>query len=614
MDGSGSVDEATLRLSEEEEARPLPRERPFTIGRDAGNDLTLDHPDVSRQHADISYVDGSYRVTDLQSANGTFIERGSELLRVGEATPLEPADTLRVGPYRLLFEGGGTARLDPQHAQPWAQGISAPTVMAGFAHFFAGFLMWALVPVLASTIGAEFDFSRNVTQLLVGVAIAGGVVARVIFGLWTDARGPFAPGTVALAAGVVPLTGLWLFGDTQIVLWVCVFLLGLGLVGLPISIPMASQRTAPDQRGVALGIVGAGSLGLVAAAVGGTPLEKSLGWQAVFGLAIIPTVIATAIFAWGSRGSWTSPPAGAALRLAKSSQLWTVGIIYGVTFGVFTALYGFLPSILTEDANLGYDLSLDSAGLVVAGGAFFGAFARPVGGQLADRFGPLAVLPWVALAGAIALIIVGAVGVIVAIVMLIVVMTIFEVGTGAGFKLAAQRFGSAFGAGAGMVGALGALLAFGAVQLLTILITETKEPVVAFGVLAAVPMALFVWMFIDARLEPEKARPVALPATAHLQRLDLYGKPIEGIEIGEGLTIGRATDNWLLLASDDLVSRHHAAIEVAEGRTAIRDLKSTNGTMLWRDDSWRPVAEEELRDGDVIVIGSNIFRFAASRG
>ena len=136
---------------------------------------------------------------------------------------------------------------------------------------------------------------------------------------------------------------------------------------------------------------------------------------------------------------------------------------------------------------------------------------------------------------------------------------------------------------------------------------------VAFGVLAAVPMALFVWMFVDSRLEPEKARPFVVPKVPHLQRLGLYGEPLSAIEIGKELTIGRAAGNRLLLADDDLASRYHAAIHLTDGRTAIRDLGSTNGTMLWRE-RWQPVEEEEFQEGDVIVIGSNIFRFAGSRG
>lgn len=614
MDDSSSSGDATLKLTGAAKAVKLPKAGEFNIGRDSANDLVLDDREVSRRHASLSPRGDGYVLDDLQSDNGTFIEREDDLIAIKEPTLLQAGDTVRIGRFRIIFETGTPSRKDPQGAQPWSEGISVPAVTAGFVHFFAGFLIWALVPVLAATIGADFGFSQNGIRLLAAVAIGGGVVARVIFGVLTDARGPFLSGTLALGIGLIPLFGLWLLGDRQVVLWICVALLGVGVTSLPIAIPMASQRTAPERRGIALGIVGAGSLGLVAAAAGGTRLAAALdSWQAVFGLAIVPTGIALLIFVWGSRGKWTSPPAGAWRRLAKSPELWTVSVIYGVTFGVFTALFGFLPPVLTQ-TNLDYNLSGSSAGLVLAAGAFFGAFARPIGGVLADRFGPLAVLPYVALASGLALIVVGSVGVGLAIVVFILVMTILEVGTGAGFKLAAQRFGSAMGTGAGMVGAVGSLVAFAAVQLLTALLSSTGEPAVAFAVLAAVPIALAAWMFIDARLQPEKAKPLDLPTRPHLQRLDLYGRPAGAVEVAQSLTIGRAAGNRLLLAGDDLVSRHHAIIEAEDSQLKIRDLNSTNGTMLWRNDRWQKVEEEDLRDGDVIVVGSNVLRFSLGAG
>jgi NNP family nitrate/nitrite transporter-like MFS transporter len=364
---------------------------------------------------------------------------------------------------------------------------------------------------------------------------------------------------------------------------------------------------------VALGIVGAGSLGLVAAALLGTRLAKEFGsWQDVFGLALIPAGIALLIFAWGSRGAWTTPPPGEWGRLLRSPPLWTVAVIYGVTFGVFTALFGFLPSVLAQP-DLDYGLSRDEAALVLAGGAFFGAMARPIGGVLSDRFGAIAVLPWVGLLGGLTVVLVGSAGTGLAIVLFIVTMAIFDGGTGASFKLAAQRFGAALGAGAGIVGAVGSLVAFGAVQLLTVLLTSSDGPELPFAVLSAAPIALAAWLFLDARLQPSRRKAPVLPAAPHVQRLDLYGNPVESIEIGDGLTIGRAAGNRLLLYGDDLASRRHAEIRPADGGFLIRDLGSTNGTMLWRDGAWVRVTEERVKPGDVFVIGSQVLRIGGMK-
>jgi hypothetical protein len=49
-----------------------------------------------------------------------------------------------------------------------------------------------------------------------------------------------------------------------------------------------------------------------------------------------------------------------------------------------------------------------------------------------------------------------------------------------------------------------------------------------------------------------------------------------------------------------------------DGRFRIEDLGSTNGTLIWRDTRWQEVELDDVEDGDMIVIGKNVFRF--SRG
>jgi pSer/pThr/pTyr-binding forkhead associated (FHA) protein len=46
---------------------------PFMIGRDRTNDIIIEDPLISRKHASIYFRDGRYRVKDLDSTNGTFL-------------------------------------------------------------------------------------------------------------------------------------------------------------------------------------------------------------------------------------------------------------------------------------------------------------------------------------------------------------------------------------------------------------------------------------------------------------------------------------------------------------------------------------------------------------
>jgi DNA-binding CsgD family transcriptional regulator len=90
---------------------PLDADR-LTLGR--GNDVTIrldgDHG-VSRLHALLERLDGGWRVADLGSRNGTFVNDH----RLGTPIALRPGDELRAGSWRLVFvdteaDGDGTFR------------------------------------------------------------------------------------------------------------------------------------------------------------------------------------------------------------------------------------------------------------------------------------------------------------------------------------------------------------------------------------------------------------------------------------------------------------------------------------------------------------------------
>ncbi len=76
----------------------------LTIGRDKSNDIVLEDPKVSRQHAQISFDGTQYQVKDLESTNKTFLE--GEPLLPNVVYTLEPGKVLRIGRnyLRLLVE------------------------------------------------------------------------------------------------------------------------------------------------------------------------------------------------------------------------------------------------------------------------------------------------------------------------------------------------------------------------------------------------------------------------------------------------------------------------------------------------------------------------------
>ncbi len=90
---------ATVQFGEKEQ---------LTFGRDPGNDVICDNPRVSRFHAQVTRVGRRYYVTDLRSANGTFVNDK----RVQGNVWLNPQDTIRIGPYKLVLGENQFTRYD----------------------------------------------------------------------------------------------------------------------------------------------------------------------------------------------------------------------------------------------------------------------------------------------------------------------------------------------------------------------------------------------------------------------------------------------------------------------------------------------------------------------
>jgi hypothetical protein len=71
-----------------------------SLGRTGKNDIALDNPKVSRQHAVIKLEADTFRVYDLGSSNGTFVNDQ----RVVEPVALQDGDTVRFGDLAFIFK------------------------------------------------------------------------------------------------------------------------------------------------------------------------------------------------------------------------------------------------------------------------------------------------------------------------------------------------------------------------------------------------------------------------------------------------------------------------------------------------------------------------------
>jgi len=104
--------------------------------------------------------------------------------------------------------------------------------------------------------------------------------------------------------------------------------------------------------------------------------------------------------------------------------------------------------------------------------------------------------------------------------------------------------------------------------------------------------------------EPDKGRAAPEPEGEPVLVLLDDDEPVRTIAIGRRIRIGRQADNDLVV-TDPGVSRHHAEVTSERGTCTLRDLGSTNGTLV----NGTRVGEHVLRDGDRIQVGSSVVEF-----
>lgn len=107
-----------------EKSYRLQTHRPFTVGRDPGNDIILRDPKVSRHHAEIVFERGFFVLHDLASANGTYVN--GKRVRVA---PLTHGAKLRMGNSYGRFSEELPTETDEPRAEGEAPAISAEMEM-----------------------------------------------------------------------------------------------------------------------------------------------------------------------------------------------------------------------------------------------------------------------------------------------------------------------------------------------------------------------------------------------------------------------------------------------------------------------------------------------------
>lgn len=325
--------------------------------------------------------------------------------------------------------------------------------------FAISFSVWGSISALAPTFKDLYGLSGTQVGVMLAIPVILGSLFRIPVGILADRFGGRAVFSVLLAFGIIPAAGAALMHSYNALLF-WGFFLGISGSTFAVGISFSSRWFSAKQQGLALGIFGIGNIGQSVAVFGAPHIAGRFGWESVFWIFGIASLIWAGVFwAFGKDAAPGKPASMSHIVevFLHRRMSWVLAFFYFITFGGFVALGIFLPTGLSKGM---FHLSLADAGLKTAGFVVLATLMRPIGGRLADAvggarvlgvvFGGLAVLALFLTSTNFVIFSAGALG----------TAAMLGLGNGAVFKLVPQIFPDEVGVVTGLVGALGGLGGF----------------------------------------------------------------------------------------------------------------------------------------------------------
>lgn len=375
------------------------------------------------------------------------------------------------------------------------------------AAFALMFWAWNLIAPLAPDYAARLDLSPTETSVLIAFPVLIGAVGRIPVGALTDRYG----GRVMMAAvafvSVVPVLLLGFVGDSYPMLLVLGFFLGIAGTSFAVGVPFVSRWHSAEKRGFATGVFGAGMGGTALSAFLTPYLADTiglLGTHVFMAVALVLMGVLVLVVCRNPPG-WkpSTDPLMPRLRGALGLRVtWQNILLYAVAFGGFVAFSTYLPTLLHN----AYGFAQTEAGLRAAGFALVAVVARPAGGILSDKVGPVRVcmvsfVGTTIMAGALvfqppAELAAGTVFVLMA--------AFLGLGTGGVFALVAQLVEPArVGTVTGLVGAAGGLGGYFPPLVMGVVFQASGAYAFGFVLLAAVALGTAVYTGVAFRDRPK---------------------------------------------------------------------------------------------------------------
>jgi NNP family nitrate/nitrite transporter-like MFS transporter len=272
------------------------------------------------------------------------------------------------------------------------RGGLAQTLLATLAST-VGFWAWMAIAPLQNIYAEQMGLDQGQISIMLATPVLVGALGRIVVGALTDRFGGRRMFTLVLLASVPAVLLVAIAGSigSYPLLVVAGFLLGIAGTIFAVGIPFASAWFPPARRGLATGVFGMGMIGTAVSAFLTPRLAQGIGYLPTH-LLIAGVMVAVALAVWfflRESPVWTPsrqplvPKVMGALKLAVT---WEMSFLYAIVFGGFVAFSTFLPKYLLTI----YPDDVDAVGAGTRTALFAAAavVARPIGGVLADRFGP----------------------------------------------------------------------------------------------------------------------------------------------------------------------------------------------------------------------------------
>lgn len=270
-----------------------------------------------------------------------------------------------------------------------------------------GFWAWMLISPIQTHYAELMKLGEGQISLMLATPVLVGALGRIVIGSLTDRFGARKMFTVVLLASVPAVLLVALAGTLGSFALLIASGTYLGIAGtiFAVGVPFASAWYEPRRRGFANGVFGMGMIGTAVSAFFTPRLLRQLGYFETH-LFIAGLLVLSAAAVWffmRESPAWTPNRQPLLPKLIDTLKLpitWEMSFLYGIVFGGFVAFSTFLPKYLVTIYP--DDVDPVGAGARTALFAVAAVIARPIGGMLADKFGPK-LIALISLAGIVSL-------------------------------------------------------------------------------------------------------------------------------------------------------------------------------------------------------------------